>query len=50
VEVKKGLRIFLYPTTFLVGPDGKVISLNEKNEPDLRGRDLLKSLDDLLPP
>jgi peroxiredoxin len=50
VEVKRNLRIFLYPTTFLVGPDGKVISLNQKNQPDLRGRDLWKSLDELLPP
>jgi peroxiredoxin len=50
VDVKRALRIFLYPSTFLVGPDGKVISLNQKNQPDLRGRDLLKSLDELLPP
>lgn len=50
VEVKRNLRIFLFPTTFLVGPDGKVISLNQKNQPDLRGRDLLTSLDELLPP
>ena len=50
VDVKRGLRIFLFPTALLVGPDGKVISLDQKNQPDLRGRALLESLDELLPP
>ena len=46
------LRIHLFPTTLLLDPEGKVISLNEdkKDQPRLRGRDLLKSLDQLLPP
>jgi peroxiredoxin len=50
VEVR--YRIHLFPTTLLIGPDGKVVSLNQKkrNQPSLRGEDLLKSLDELLPP
>ena len=46
------LRIHLFPTALLIDPEGKVISLNEnkKDEPQLRGRDLPKSLDRLLPP
>jgi peroxiredoxin len=46
------LRIHSYPTTFLIDPNGKIISLNNtrKDEPGLRGQDLLKSLDQLLPP
>jgi thiol-disulfide isomerase/thioredoxin len=48
----RNLRIHSYPTTLLVGPDGKIISLNnsKKGEPALRGKDLLKSLDELLEP
>ncbi|HEU4389457.1 MAG TPA: redoxin domain-containing protein [Blastocatellia bacterium] len=48
----RNLRIHSYPTTILLGPDGKVISLNNtrKDQPSLRGRELLKSLDELLPP
>lgn len=44
-------RIHLFPTTLLLGPDGKVISLNQqkKEQPQLRGEDLIKSLDKLLP-
>ncbi len=44
-------RIHLFPTTLLLGPDGKVISLNQqrKDQPQLRGEDLVKSLDKLLP-
>ena len=50
VEVR--YRIHLFPTTLLLGPDGKVVSLGQekKNQPGLRGADLLKSLDKLLPP
>jgi thiol-disulfide isomerase/thioredoxin len=50
VEVR--YRIHLFPTTLLVGPDGKVVSLNQtkREQPSLRGADLLKSLDKLLPP
>jgi thiol-disulfide isomerase/thioredoxin len=48
----RNLRIHSYPTTLLVGPDGKIVSLNnsKKGEPELRGKDLLKSLDQLLAP
>jgi peroxiredoxin len=48
----RNLRIHSYPTTFLVGPDGKILSLNSgtKDQPGLRGKELLKSLDQLLPP
>jgi thiol-disulfide isomerase/thioredoxin len=50
IEVR--YRIRLFPTTLLIGPDGKVVSLNQtkRNQPALRGADLLKSLDELLPP
>ena len=45
-------RIHSFPTTLLIDPDAKIISLGQtkKKQPDLRGRDLLKSLDELLPP
>jgi hypothetical protein len=35
-----------------IGPDGKIISLGQtrKKQPGLRGQELLKSLDELLPP
>jgi peroxiredoxin len=48
----RSLRIHLYPTTFLIGPDGKILSLNNarKDQPALRGKELLKSLDEILPP
>jgi peroxiredoxin len=49
-DVKKAFRIQLYPSTLLVGPDGKIISLNQKGQPELHGEDLLKSLDAILPP
>lgn len=45
-------RIHLFPTTFLLGPDGKIASLGQtkRKQPALRGAALLKSLDELLPP
>jgi len=48
----RNLRIHSYPSTVLVGPDGKILSLNNrrKDQPELRGKELLKSLDELLPP
>lgn len=48
----RNLRIHSYPTTFLIGPDGKILSLNStrKDQPALRGKELLKTLDALLPP
>lgn len=44
-------RIESFPTTLLVAPDGKILSLSrqEKGEPDLRGKDLLETLDEILP-
>lgn len=45
-------RIHSFPTTLLIDPDAKIISLGQtkKKQPGLRGQDLLKSLDSLLPP
>ena len=45
------LRIESFPTTFLLAPDGKILSMSrdEKGEPDLRGKDLLTTLDKILP-
>lgn len=45
-------RIHLFPTSFLLGPDGKIVSLGQtkRKQPALRGAALLKSLDELLPP
>jgi peroxiredoxin len=47
----RNLRISSYPTTLLIGPDGKILSMNNrrKDQPVLRGDGLLKSLDRLLP-
>ena len=49
--LSSGLRITSFPTTFLIGPDGKILSMGrgERKEPDLRGADLLDSLDEVLP-
>lgn len=52
VELKDAqLRIESFPTTFLVAPDGKILSMSrdERGEPDLRGKELLESLDKILP-
>jgi peroxiredoxin len=48
----RNLRIHSYPTTMLIDPDGKIISLNntKRDQPALRGRDLIRSLDKILPP
>lgn len=40
-------RIHLFPTSLLLGPDGKVILLDQDK---MRGPDLLKTLDRILPP
>jgi peroxiredoxin len=50
VEIR--YRIHLFPTTFLLGPDGKIASLGQtkRKQPALRGAELLKSLDEVLPP
>jgi thiol-disulfide isomerase/thioredoxin len=44
-------RIESFPTTLLIAPDGKILSLSrqERGEPDLRGKDLLTTLDEILP-
>lgn len=45
------LRIQSFPTTFLIAPDGKILSMSrqERGELDLRGKDLLDTLDEILP-
>ena len=50
--VETRYRIHSFPTTLLLGPDGKIVSLGQtrKKQPGLRGQALLKSLDELLPP
>jgi thiol-disulfide isomerase/thioredoxin len=40
-------RIHLFPTSLLLGPDGKVVVLDQHK---MRGADLLKTLDRILPP
>ena len=44
-------RIESFPTTFLIAPDGKILSMSreERGEPDLRGKELLETLDKILP-
>ena len=51
-SVETRYRIHLFPTTLLLGPDGKIVSLGQtkRKQPALRGAGLLKSLDELLPP
>jgi thiol-disulfide isomerase/thioredoxin len=45
------LRVTSYPTTFLISPDGKILSMSrsERKDADLRGEDLLDTLDKILP-
>ena len=45
------LRIESFPTTFLISPEGKILSMSrsDRGEPDLRGADLLDTLEDILP-
>jgi thiol-disulfide isomerase/thioredoxin len=51
-QLQTRYRIHYFPTTLLVGPDGKIVSLGQtrKKQPGLRGQDLIRSLDELLPP
>ncbi len=44
-------RIESFPSTFLVAPDGKILSMSRQDhgELDLRGKDLLTTLDKILP-
>lgn len=46
MPLMRALRIHLFPTTLLLDPDGKVVSLDErkKGQLELRGKDLLESL------
>jgi thiol-disulfide isomerase/thioredoxin len=50
MRVIAGLRISLFPTSILIDKDGKIISLDnaKKGQPELRGEDLLQSLDKVL--
>jgi len=49
--LQAGLRVNSFPTTFLISPEGKILSISRqaRKEPDLRGKDLLDSLDEILP-
>lgn len=49
--INKQLRIESFPTTILIAPDGKILSMSRhlRGEPDLRGKDLLETLDEILP-
>lgn len=49
--LSKGLRVNSFPTTFLISPEGKILSMSrsDRNEPDLRQQGLLKSLNKILP-
>lgn len=51
-QLRGRYRINYFPTTLLIGPDGKIVSLGRtrRKQPGLRGQELLKSLDELLPP
>jgi thiol-disulfide isomerase/thioredoxin len=51
VSIIKAYRISSFPTTILIDPQGKIVSLSQtdRGQADLRGKDLLKSLDSLLP-
>ncbi|HKQ52086.1 MAG TPA: redoxin domain-containing protein [Pyrinomonadaceae bacterium] len=46
-ELEIRYRIHLFPTSILLGPDGKVVLLDQGT---MRGPDLLKTLDRILPP
>lgn len=51
IPVLKSYRVDSFPTTILIDPTGKIISLNQtsKGQPSLRGRKLLDNLDEILP-
>ena len=50
VGVMEQLGIDSYPTTLLIGPDGKVVSLNkpEKQQLSLRGAELVRSVESVV--
>jgi thiol-disulfide isomerase/thioredoxin len=47
----KKMRISSFPTTMLISPEGKILSMsrNDRKELDLRGKYLLETLDKILP-
>ncbi|MEW6127355.1 MAG: TlpA disulfide reductase family protein [Acidobacteriota bacterium] len=45
----KRFRITAFPTTILLDPQGKIVSLGRKNQLPLRGKELLETLEKLLP-
>jgi peroxiredoxin len=47
--INKQLRVTGIPTAILIGPDGKILSMGNPNEPRLRGSDFLETLEKLLP-
>ena len=51
-HVIRGLRISSYPTTVLLGPDGRVVSLNntDKGQPSLRGHDIVETIQAVMQP
>lgn len=50
-EARSGLRVNSFPTTLLISPGEKILSMGRqgRKEPDLRGQDLLETLDEILP-
>ncbi len=50
-DLLKKLRVSSFPTTFLISPEGKILSMSrsDRKELDLRGKDLLETLDEVLP-
>jgi len=52
LKLQARYRIHYFPTTLLIDGEGKIVSfgLEKKKQPGLRGQELLKSLDELLPP
>lgn len=51
-NIETRYRIHLFPTTLLLDPEGKIVSLGQtkRKQPALRGKELLRDLDELLPP
>ncbi|HEY2972842.1 MAG TPA: TlpA disulfide reductase family protein [Pyrinomonadaceae bacterium] len=51
-QLQNRYRIHSFPTTLLIDPEAKIVSLGQtkRKQPALRGQALLKSLDELLPP
>lgn len=49
--LQQGFRVESFPTTFLISPEGKILSMSrsDRDELDLRGKDLLTTLDEILP-